>query len=289
MDFDVLPKNMSDDESIDDIFASTARRQEVLQEHLDAQPVSEITGVIYPGGLGGSGGGTSDTWTFSVCLNPWRTGEGDLKFDKIRIIQEGLSHEELRDLMDSMSSYEVIRVAAKISESCPEWDSPQGLLESVIETNAQDNELSRKSDELKKPFFVDDPFFGKMELDRSVNWLEAKRKTGIFSRYKVCISRDGETYDGARAKNIVTSLEERMSEIRAAIQKELFDTYNDCWESLGQLSESQFQKRIKLESIVVDESGSSGVWFKDGGLFLGHAIEVRIDDTGEIDSAHLAG
>jgi hypothetical protein len=191
--------------------------------------------------------------------------------------------------MDSMSSYEVIRVEAKFSESCPEWDSPQGLLESVIETNVQDNELSRRSNELKKPFFVDDPFFGKMELDRSVNWLEAKRKTGIFSRYKVCISRDGESYDGTKAKTIVTSLEGRLDEIRDAIQKELFDTYNDCWESLGQLSESQFQKRIKLESIVVDESGSSGVWFKDGGLFLGHAIEVRVDDTGEIKSANLAG
>ncbi|MBE2286498.1 MAG: DUF2262 domain-containing protein [Prosthecobacter sp.] len=280
---------MASDETIEDILASLVRRQEALREHLKAQPTSEISGVIYPGGLSGSGGGNSDRWTFSMCLNPWRSNDGELKHQTIRLIKEGISNDELRELMDSMASYEVIRVSAKFSESCPEWDTPQGLLESVLETKAQNKELSEQSEALKKPFSVNDPFFGRMKLDRSVNWLECKRRNGLFSTYKVCISRNGERYDGAKAKEIVTSLEARMPEIREAIRSALHDTYNDCWESIGKLSAAQFLKRIKLQSIVVSKSGSAGCWFEDGGLFLGHSIEVRIDENGEIKGANLAG
>jgi hypothetical protein len=80
-----------------------------------------------------------------------------------------------------------------------------------------------------------------------------------------------------------------MSEVHQVILKDLLTTYNDCWESRGRLTEGQFLKRIKLSSIVVDISGSSACWFKDGGLFLGHDIEVRIDETGRIKFAKLVG
>lgn len=280
---------MATDETIEDILASLARKQNALREHLRAQHSSEISGVIYPGGLGGSGGGTSDKWTFSVSLNPWKSNDGELKFQEIRLIKEGMTHDELRELMDSLTSYEVIRVSAKFSESCPESDTPQGLLESVLERNAQDEDLRQRSEELKAPFFVNDPFFGRMKLDRSVNWLECRRKSGFFTTYRVCVSRDGDSYDGTRAKEIVTSLEARMPEIRDVIRRDLFDTYTDCWESVGKLNAAQFLKRVKLQSIVVSESGSSGCWFEDGGLFLGHSIEVRIDENGLIESANLAG
>jgi hypothetical protein len=152
-----------------------------------------------------------------------------------------------------------------------------------------DDDLRLHSEELKTPFFVKDPFFGRMELNRSLNWLESKRRIGLFSRYSVCVERNGETYDANRAREIVTSLEKRMPEIREVIRKDLYDLYSDHWESVGPLSESQFLKRIKLESIVVEESGSAECWFEDGGLFSGHSIEVRISKGGEIVSAGLSG
>ncbi|MEQ1751250.1 MAG: DUF2262 domain-containing protein [Prosthecobacter sp.] len=80
-----------------------------------------------------------------------------------------------------------------------------------------------------------------------------------------------------------------MSQVRNAVQESLYQTYSDEWKSLGYLSADQFTERIKLKSIVVDRDGSSSCWFRDGGLFLGHQIEVKIDPNGVIEGADIVG
>ncbi len=271
------------------IYAAMAKKQKARRQHLADQPLSEISGVIYPGGLGGSGGGTSGTWNLSVTLNPWRVAGGQLKHTKINLAKDSLPQNDFQKLMDSMSSYQVIRVSARYSEFCPEWDTPQGDIDSVIENKFKDPELCRHAKELKRPFILMDPFFGKMTLVRTVNWLKCKRRSGWFSSYEVCVSRNGEDYDSSRAKDIVISLESRMSQVRKAVKESLYQTYSDEWKSLGPLSAEQFTQRIKLYSIAVDQDGSSSCWFRDGGLFLGHDVEVKIDQNGVIEGADIVG
>jgi hypothetical protein len=148
--------------------------------------------------------------------------------------------------------------------------------------------LKQISKDLQIPKIFRDDFFGKLKLNRRLNWLEGTRRRG-FSKYRISIERDGETYDAKMAWDKVVSIEERMTEIKSVIVGELFDTYDTSWESLGKLTPERFLKKIRLSSIHIDADGSCSAWFEDGGLFLGHEIEVPISKDGRIATAKLQG
>jgi hypothetical protein len=59
----------------------------------------------------------------------------------------------------------------------------------------------------------------------------------------------------------------------------LLEVKNGSWLNEGELpmSEAQFMRKMKLESITVEEDGSFDFWFEDGDIFWGHSIEVRGD------------
>ncbi len=99
----------------------------------------------------------------------------------------------------------------------------------------------------------------------------------------------GETYDAKAAWDTLSSIENRSKAIREAIADHLFDTYDGSWESLGTLSRASFMKKPELYLVDIAADGSASVWFHDGGLFLGHEIEVRLDEHGAVIDAGIVG
>ena len=85
-------------------------------------------------------------------------------------------------------------------------------------------------------------------------------------------------------------LEAGLAAVLRRIADDKLALYNDVWrEGRPPLSRPRFLARIRLESIVVHADGAATMYFHDGGLFLGHVVEVRIGSRGAITETGLAG
>jgi hypothetical protein len=279
-----------DKHNLDAMMAEVGARIARLMKRLEESDLIEVAGVVHPSGPGGSGSANKDRWGLLVGLQPWRKENGALQNSQI-ILRKEVSESELQVMFTSMRSYSVVRLKARVSDECAggdTWDRPQGLLIELMESDFKDEELQQAARDLRVPRFFRDDYFGKLKLDRSVNWLEATRRRWL-SKYRVCIERDGETYDARQAWEKVVAIEAQMPVLKEAIVRELFESYDTCWETLGKLTPQRFLKKIKLKSVVIATNGSAGVWFADGGLFCDHEIEVRLDRDGKVRQIGLSG
>jgi hypothetical protein len=66
---------------------------------------------------------------------------------------------------------------------------------------------------------------------------------------------------------------------------------NDTWLQKGEspLTEADFLKRMRLQSIWFGEDGSFEFWHNDGDLFWGHSIEVRGNLKDGLTEADIPG
>jgi hypothetical protein len=80
---------------------------------------------------------------------------------------------------------------------------------------------------------------------------------------------------------------------RQRIADELLDCYNENWvsqaEGQGPVDRDRFLEHVALDSIVLDTDGSACWYYRDGGLFAGHWIEVRVGEDRQFSEAGLAG
>ena len=79
--------------------------------------------------------------------------------------------------------------------------------------------------------------------------------------------------------------------IREALAHYLIPLKNQSWLQWWEfkLTEQRLMRRIALRTIQFDETGRITFWFSDGGLFLGHDIEVRAYEERGVSEVCLAG
>jgi hypothetical protein len=147
-----------------------------------------------------------------------------------------------------------------------------------------------------KPLVLRDAALGRLELDRMLHWFEGK--TRVAGRpCRVAITQSGVTEDRARdlrdiarARSIVQDLSARFGAIERAVVRAKLSLYNRVWrERRPALTRTAFARRIKPALFVIQAGGRSTLYFSDGGLFLGHRIEVRFGARGAISEICLSG
>jgi hypothetical protein len=156
--------------------------------------------------------------------------------------------------------------------------------------------LRKAHAELTKPVVIQDRVLGRLELDRSLHWFEGKRRLA-GRRYRLAVSQSGAGEDRARdlrdverAKAIVRRLETQLKATLAAIARKMLPLYNDGWRDRRPAqARAAFLRRLRLSDIVIHSDGRATLYFKDGGLFLGHAVEVRVRRRGTISEICLTG
>jgi hypothetical protein len=82
-----------------------------------------------------------------------------------------------------------------------------------------------------------------------------------------------------------------LDQMRAFAAKEHLATYNEAWREDDQpaLTADDFASRLTDPSIVLyDEIGAASIYFQDSEMFLGHSIEVSLND-GNITHASIVG
>lgn len=128
---------------------------------------------------------------------------------------------------------------------------------------------------------IQHPVLGELAWNDNLRWYEGTIQFNHRSvRVSVNPDEDGETENAIlRANAIVENAKHYALLIKGYAVDGLLDLKNDSWigENQSPVSSAQFVDCMVLESITVYSDGRAEFWHQDGGLFLGHSIQVSID------------
>ena len=254
-----------------------------LLKQLNAQPVSEILGVVDPlcSGVVGSSDG-NDRWTFSVTFAAWKLAGEPARTRKLTLRKPGILLDECGFLSDLFKPYEVLRFRARLAEQSV-FGGPEALLVEAIGTHSDDHELNRMAQQLQEPVTFETLEFGRFTLDRRIDWFVAETTWGSVPMELHL--RSCESADQRELLNLARSLwemqpawDERIKNFAVA---KLLDLKNEGWlqDDEKQLTPEAFKQRMTLESITIYSHGHFEFWFDDGDLFWGHSIMVEANLT----------
>jgi hypothetical protein len=204
-------------------------------------------------------------------LQPWRVRGEPVRDSRLDVHAE-VDRTEFEARMKSIAPYEVHELVVRTSESGVE-------IMRILGRNDTDDELRSAADSLRQPHCLQDPDFGTLVLDRSVNWFTATIPwQGQTVELYVEPDERGDftsAFETARALFHAQAIWTARFEDRAVVS--LLTVKNESWLEDGDapVTEREFRSRIRLASIKVSESGRFECDFEDGELFWGHAIVVR--------------
>jgi hypothetical protein len=148
--------------------------------------------------------------------------------------------------------------------------------------------LREFAEERAKPVIIDHTQFGKLVLDRRIDYFAGR---ATWNGEEVNISFESEPgHDISRALGVAETLwkdqaawQQKVEDL--AVQTEL-PTKNEHWLDSDEecdsdeddepipLTPAQFKQRMTLETIQINSRGEFEFWFNDGGMFYGHSILV---------------
>ena len=107
----------------------------------------------------------------------------------------------------------------------------------------------------------------------------------VFARATLVADR-GISADARRAIARLRTAEDACRSFACA---ELLEIHNAGWSEGDVIDASEFVHRLEPESVEVHESGYSEIHFRDGGLFWGHSVGIRIRPDGTFQEAVVEG
>lgn len=246
------------------------------------------------GVLNGHAAGAGTPWVLVLHLRPWRVVGEPLASVELRL-EIPAPQESIRELMEPLN--DGLCVEVEIDSLTPRESDVLAIGGLPVRIVEADRELRDARAKLDEPVVIDDRELGKLTLDRKFNWFDGTRRAAI--EYSISVHRSGATDDAARdardledARGRVLAFETRLAEIMRAIANDKLALYNDTWrdedEGDPEIDAEEFIARVSLSSVVVSKTRTTA-YFDDGGLFLGHTIELRMEPSGEIAEICLAG
>ena len=243
--------------------------------------------------LDGSGSGT-----LIGMAQGWRIPGGPVHRQALRLQWPGLSRAELDAHRVGIAPWSVVRLRVDalppaVDLGATDMPTVDGAGLAVVE----DADLSELARLLQQPVVLDDPRFGRLTLARSLGCFEAAT-TWDGDPVQLSIPATGEALSGARTTAAALFAEPGAwrERVRACAVAQLLPLKNHTWrdeDEDGQLepplTAPDVASRLTLARIDVREGGGFSVWFDDGGLFFGHAIEVRGTLDGGCETASIMG
>ncbi len=172
------------------------------------------------------------------------------------------------------------------------------MLVKILEQNVSDDKLEEYKEYLSKPVVIETKY-GDFELDRSLSWFSADNIE--LSGFEVSVSLEtdednGDFADGALQTFLKTAenFVEFDKKIKEAAAKYLLDLAND-WladndeAEVDEITKDMFIDSIEISEMTVSPDGSITLYYDDGDMFWGHAIEISVEPDGTVSDANIAG
>ena len=185
----------------------------------------------------------------------------------------------------------------------PEHTTPEKfnawLLVEVLEPAVSCPELEAYWEEYQKPVELNDEVLGKLTLNRELDWLEGEIPwgDGRMSLSLEIDTDDTETWDKVRAFCAEAchgcgALGQRASSLcgkRTDRARKRWQSSDEEKENAPELTEEDFMRRIKPESLVLSWDGNLVAYYDDDDLFFGHVIEISGTESEGLKYANIAG
>jgi len=130
---------------------------------------------------------------------------------------------------------------------------------------------------------------GTLTYEKELDWWSAKFQFGKGHKVDVNINN----IEGI--ERALTAIEKKIEIIRRDepqfrdyAAKKLLKLANE-WSEGEKVTKKDFVSRIRLNTIAFCNDLSIGLYYDDGGLFLGHTITVDIDKNGKCTRAEIHG
>ena len=170
------------------------------------------------------------------------------------------------------------------------------MIVKVLEENVQNDKLLEYKEYLSKPVEIDTPY-GKFVLDRSMSWFEGEIElNGLdFTAFLETDEDNGETAELALRVFLKTAenfedFDRKNKEFAADNLLDLAHEWQESDEGENEpLTREQFIEAIGVSEWTVTPYGNMTLYYYDGDIFWGHAIEINIDEDGTIEDADIAG
>ena len=170
------------------------------------------------------------------------------------------------------------------------------MIVKVLEENVQNDRLLEYKEYLSKPVEIDTPY-GKFVLDRSMSWFEGEIElNGLdFTAFLETDEDNGETAELALKVFLKTAenfedFDRKNKEFAADNLLDLAHEWQESDEGENEpLTREQFIEAIGVSEWTVTPYGNMTLYYYDGDIFWGHAIEINIDEDGTIEDADIAG
>jgi hypothetical protein len=130
---------------------------------------------------------------------------------------------------------------------------------------------------------------GTLKYDKRFDWWSTKVQLGKGHKVEVTINN----IEGL--ESAMDTIDEKIDAIRRDDTKfrefaarKLLKLANE-WSDGEKVTKEDFISRMRLETVAFDNELSIGLYYDDGGLFLGHTITVDIDKDGRCTRAEFHG
>jgi len=232
-----------------------------------------------------------DEWSVIFTFDAWTDASGAFHREKL-VVRKVVKQEESDRIKELVQPRGIITISCYIG-LIGEIDRSDAGLVSIVSTSVVDECLFKYKTQLDTPVFLKTQTFGKLTLDRSVNWFEGDVRWG-FRKARVSIEPISiEAPDSAIliADRVWQDKKRLVNMAKDKAADELLSVKNESWLEDGEreLTPCEFKKRMKLTSITILEEGGYNFWFSDGDLFWGHEIEVMGDDDKGFYHAGIEG
>lgn len=230
--------------------------------------LSDIVGVVSPESQAGWPA-TDDYKIHNFDFASWRYADGDKLQSALTVLRPVPVDS---DYFGDFEEGDILRVRVLLSV-----DQSRAIVAEVTDEHFDAPELEAVANELAKPVVIETERFGKLSLDRSINWFQG---TVVWGGREVEITFDADddldiSGQLKTAQALFDAEQDWQSRIEAFAVKERLSLAND-WrdEGVKPITEREFLERMELEAISIKPNGEFEFWHSDGDLFYGHSIQI---------------
>lgn len=279
----------------EDFFERHRQRRQQVWRDLRAVRVSELVGVVQPGGVGGSRTRGEKQWTLEIPLLAWRVGDGPVQHGELGLLQRA-SRQAVDRMEGRFKGYEVVRVRARVPEKdapvLDTLDTPQALLVKFVR-GPRDTEIERVAKKLRAPVRVRDERLGVFTLDRSAGTFDGRAAWGKRRvRLTLHPARGGKAEPALAAAARLFRAHAKVDAVaRAQITDKFHTLWMKSWREPGMklISADKFATKLKLETVAVHPNGKFELWYEDEDLFGDHCLVAEGKMPGGVTKVSLEG
>lgn len=189
-------------------------------------------------------------------------------------------------------------VQKELAEYQSEIMNNRYMLIKILEEDVKNEKLEEIKEYLQKPVTIESQF-GTFQLDRELSWF-ACEMDWCGNEVSVTLESDEDCEETA---NKAMSIFQQIAKDKAGFDKksreyaseQLLELAND-WladddseDKPDEITKEMFMESMELDDLCVNSDGSITLYYDDGDMFWGHAIEVDIEEDGTYSDANIAG